>query len=207
MKAYDFDKTILKGNSICRFFLYCLVRFPYLLLFLPIQGVTCLLYFCKLISKDKQLQILESFIAFVPKKQKTLCKFWDKNFKHVQSWYLQQRESDDLIISASPLFVVQEACRRLGVQCIASDYDVNAAKLNGRHCYGYEKVVQYKAMFGDKVVDEFYSDSLSDLPMLKLAKKGYLVKGDKVTLCYLDGKCVIDIDEERYQNKLKWQLK
>ena len=39
MKVFDFDETILHGNSVRRFFGYCLVRLPYLVLYLPVQRV------------------------------------------------------------------------------------------------------------------------------------------------------------------------
>lgn len=90
MKVFDFDETILHGNSVRRFFGYCLVRLPYLVLYLPVQLVACLLYAVKILNKDRFLSVLESFVLFVPCKKKFIVRFWDKNFKHIKSWYLSQ---------------------------------------------------------------------------------------------------------------------
>ena len=53
-------------------------------------------------------------------------------------------------------------------------------RIAGRNCHGAEKVVRFHQEMGDAQVDEFYSDSLSDAPMARLAKKAYLVKGEKL---------------------------
>ena len=44
-----------------------------------------------------------------------------------------------------------------------------------------EKVVEFSKMFELNKMDSFYSDSLSDLPIMKKAKKAYLVDGDTIT--------------------------
>ena len=58
MKVFDFDETILHGNSVRRFFGYCLVRLPYLVLYLPVQLVACLLYAVKILNKYMFLSVL-----------------------------------------------------------------------------------------------------------------------------------------------------
>ena len=201
MKAYDFDRTIIKSNSLLQFNLFCYIRLPYLLLYTPVQFVFWLLYVCRIINKNAFLHGLAYFVHFIPKKEWFVRHFWDKNMWRFKDWYLKQRQDDDLIISASPRFLVEEACHRLGLTVIATELDLYSGKLTGAHCYGYKKVECYKAQFGDTPLEAFYSDSYSDIPMFKLAKLGYLVKGDKITLCYKDGQCLVDIDEQRHLKK------
>lgn len=191
MNGYDFDDTIFKGNSFRRFYFYCLIRLPYLVLYLPVQLFAAILHGLRILNKHRFLCVLERFIVFVPKKIKFIEKFWDKNFKRIKSWYLQQKCDDDLVLSASPEYLVKVACERLGVKCVASQVDLNSGKTIGKHCHGKSKIDFYRRYFGNTALETFYSDSLTDTPMMKIAKRGYLVKGDKITLLYEDGEKAI----------------
>lgn len=186
MNIYDFDDTIFKGNSLRGFYMFCAVRLPYLWLLLPELLLTVILRKLRIISKDRFLRMLEVFIVLVPHRQKFVQKFWDKNIGRVKEWYLLRKCESDLIISASPAYIIVEACSRLGVRCMASDNGKNGMVL-GKHCYGEEKVVRFRNVFPNESVATFYSDSWSDLPMLKLAEEGYLVEGDKITLVCRNG--------------------
>lgn len=190
MNGYDFDETIFKGNSLRRFFFYCLIRLPYLLLYMPAQLFAAILYGVRILNKHRFLCVLEWFIVFVPCKRKFIQNFWDKNFKRIKPWYLRQKRDDDIIISASPLYLVEVACSRLGVACIASNVNISNGKTAGRHCHGKAKPFFYKERFGDTPLKTYYSDSLSDVPMFLLAEEGYLVNGDKITLLYKNGQKV-----------------
>ena len=189
MNGYDFDNTIMHGNSTRRFSFYCTARFPYLIFFIPVIVLASILRVLHIISMNKYLHMLEWFVALVPNVEKYVVKFWDKNMKHIKSWYLERRRDDDVIISASPFFIVVEACKRLGVACIATNLDARA-RLVGKHAYGQEKVAMYKDVYEDKPLLSYYSDSMTDIPMFKLAEKGYYVKGNKVKLLYENGEPV-----------------
>lgn len=207
MKAYDFDQTIIKSNSLFQFYLFCLLRLPYFLLYTPVQIVAVLLYACRIINKNSFLRILAFFVVFIPKKQWFVRRFWDKNMWRFKQWYFKQRCDDDVIISASPRFIVEEACKRLGLEVIATELDLYTGKLKDVHCYGPKKVERFKQRFGDIALEEYYSDSYSDIPMFKFAKRGYFVKGEEITLCYEDGQCLVDIDERRHLKKAQNAVK
>ena len=64
-----------------------------------------------------------SFLCKVDDFDEQIEKFWDKNEKRISAWYLAQKRPDDLIISASPKCIIEPIAKRLGVNCIASDYD------------------------------------------------------------------------------------
>lgn len=190
MNGYDFDDTIFRSNSMRRFYLFCAVRLPYLfILFVPVLTVAVVLRTLRILDKNKYLFMLEWFISCVPNAEKFAVKFWDKNIKRIKPWYLEQKRDDDVIVSASPYFLINEACKRLGVTCIATDLDTRA-RLHRKHCHGDVKVEMYKKVYGDKPLATFYSDSLSDTPMFKFAQRGYFVKGDDVTLLYENAKKV-----------------
>ncbi len=189
MNGYDFDKTILKGNSVRKFAGYCFLRLPYLWLLLPEVLLALLLYGVKIIKKEGFLRMLEFFVIFVPCRQKFVKRFWDKNFKCIKQWYLDVKQPTDLVISASPAYLIEEICGRLNVRCITSASSQNGTVV-GKHCYGARKVELYRQQFGQTPLETFYSDSMSDEPMFKMAKLGYFVKGDEITLIYRNGEKV-----------------
>ena len=186
MNGYDFDNTILNGNSTRRFAFFCTARLPYLVIMVPVILLAFILRGLRIISMNRYLHMLEWFIALVPNVDRYVIKFWDKNMKHIKSWYLNQRCDDDIVISASPYFLVNEACKRLGITCICTNLDTRA-RLHSKHVYGEEKVAAYKTVCGDKPLATYYSDSMTDVPMFKFAERGYFVKGHKVTLLYENG--------------------
>lgn len=182
MNSYDFDDTIFRGNSFRRFFGYCLVRFPWLVVFLPVVAVAVVLRAVRILDKNTYLTWLGLFVALVPHTDKHVCNFWNKNMCRIKAWYLEQKRDDDVIVSASPDYLVAEACRRLGVACIATIVDHTNGCVDGVHCYGEQKVVRFVAAYPNVVPVAYYSDSWSDKPMFDFCGKGYLVKGDKVTI-------------------------
>lgn len=189
MNGYDFDETIFRGNSMRSFSIFCTLRLPYLLLYLPVLLVAFLLRGLRILNKNVYLLLLEGFVVFVPHTEKFVDKFWDKNMRRIKTWYLQQKRDDDIVVSATPFFVVGEACRRLGVKCVATDFDTHG-KLTGKHCHGKYKVKYFTEQIGDVRLATYYSDSKSDTPMWRFAEKGYLVKGDDLKLVYQHGEKV-----------------
>lgn len=186
MNGYDFDDTIFRGNSMRRFAVFCMLRLPYLALYLPVIVVALFLRAIRVLSKNIYLLLLEGYLVFVPHADRLAVKFWDKNMCRIKSWYLDCKRGDDVIVSATPYFVVGEACRRLGVECIATDMNCRG-KLNGKHCHGKRKVSAFEQRHPDAHLASYYSDSTSDAPMWKFAEHGYLVKGDKIREVYRNG--------------------
>lgn len=186
MNGYDFDDTIFRGNSMRSFSLFCLVRLPYLVLYLPVILTALLLRGLRILNKNVYLLLLEGFVVFVPHVQRYVNKFWDRNMRRIKDWYLAAKRDDDVVVSATPYFVVGEACRRLGVRCVATDFSPKG-KLTGKHCHGKYKVKYFTEQTGETSLAAYYSDSRSDAPMWRFAEKGYLVKGDRIIPVYEHG--------------------
>lgn len=147
------------------------------------------MYGLRIIRKEGFLRMLEFFVVFVPCRQKFVSRFWDKNMKHVQQWYLESKRADDIVVSASPDFLINEICSRLGVACITSQTGKHG-QVVGKHCYGAKKVTAFRNRYPDAELETFYSDSMSDAPMFQIAKRGYLVKGSKISLVYENGQYI-----------------
>ena len=106
-------------------------------------------------------------------------KYWDKYEKKISSWYLAQKKSDDLIISASPSCIIGPIAKRLGVDYMATEYDRELGVFVNNLMYAKEKA-RYMIDHGFPVIDNFYSDSLADTPLALCAEKAYLIT-DKAT--------------------------
>lgn len=179
--VYDFDKTIYNGDSTQNFYLFLLKRQPQIMLFLPYQGFFFILFALKIISKTSFKQKFYSCFKAVKDIENEVNIFWDKNKSSIKKWYLKNQKEDDIIISASPEFLLKPICKILNItNLIASRVDSKTGKYDGENCYGSEKVVRLRANFPNVKIDEFYSDSYSDQPLASLAKSPFLVVGDEL---------------------------
>ena len=181
MNVYDFDKTIYVNDSSTDFFIFCLKRHPKILLQLPEILVATLKFY--VFKKGSKTQMKTKIMGFVKNidYEKDIKDFWKKNKCKIKAFYKAQQKEDDVIISASPAFVLEPICKSLGIKhLICSDVDVNTGEFRRENCYNKEKVVRYKEIFGDAPINDFYSDSYSDTPLAELAKKAYIVKGEEL---------------------------
>ncbi|MFV0479256.1 MAG: haloacid dehalogenase-like hydrolase [Anaerorhabdus sp.] len=181
MNVYDFDKTIYDGDCTVDFVFYCFKRYPTLLKHIPLQLGNGILFITKLRSKQIFKEKLYSFLQSIPNIDSTIQSFTDSHLKNVKAWYFQQQRSDDLIISASPEFLIGVFCKKLSItQWMASPVDPFTGKYNGKNCYGQEKVRRFDEFYQRYDVESFYSDSYSDDPLAQISKQAYLVKGNKL---------------------------
>jgi len=178
MNVYDFDRTIYDGDSSIDFYLFVLCRKPYLIALFPLQAWGAALYFLGIHSKEKMKELYFIFTRFIPV-QRTVLSFWDKNCKKIKSWYMRQKQDSDVIISASPDFLLEPlVCSYLGVTLIASRFDESTGKYIGKNCFGEEKVVRLYSIYPAAAIDNFYSDSHADTPLAHIAKNAFLVHGN-----------------------------
>ena len=182
MNVYDFDGTIYYPDCSISFALWCMKRHPSLLVtFLPRALRSMILH--KLGKEPRYVmeRTFFSFLCMVDDFDEQIEKFWDKHEKRVSDWYLAQKRPDDLILSASPKCIIEPIARRLGVNCIASDYDREVGAFVDNLMYAREKAA-YIFDQGFPEIENFYSDSLADTPMALCADKAHLVteKAQKV---------------------------
>lgn len=179
MIGYDFDKTIYKGDCSTNFFFYIVLHRPYLLLFAPYFLVVFLLYGIKILSKKKFKELMYFFIPWHKNVNKLVDKFWEKNKTKFMDYYLKQQKEDDVIISAGLRFIVEPAMKILNIKnYMATEFDVKTGKIIGENCYGKEKVNRFREVYENVTLEAFYSDSMSDLPMMQISESAYLVKNN-----------------------------
>lgn len=186
MNVYDFDKTIYYPDSSYHFFRFCLRRHPRIVLpIIPRSLVLALRYRQGKCSAKELKEQLFSFLAQLENVDAEITRFWRSHEKNVQEWYLRQRKPDDLIISASPEFLLRPISEKLGFSLIATPMDKQTGKILGENCHDVEKVKRFLAEFPACGIDAFFSDSLSDSPLAEISASAYLVK--KNDLCAWPG--------------------
>ena len=182
MNVFDFDKTIFDGDSTRKFLVYLIKKYPRLLMKMPGFGVNALLFGLKIRKKqDFKQRMLRAFFSGIPDIYVCLNDFWDKNMSGVKKWYGKVQREDDVVITASPVDIVRPCCERLGIKYVmGSPVDMKTGLYAGPNCHGGEKIVRFQAAFPGAEVEDFYSDSHSDDPMARIAKKAIMIKGEEM---------------------------
>ena len=179
MNAYDFDKTIYHRDTTAQFYLWCLRRWPKIARRWPAVLWAALKLALKRADKTGFKGVFLRFLQDVPDPEREIERFWDANMPLIHRWYRAQRRDDDVVISASPEFLIRPACTALGIEhVLASPVDPHTGRFSGLNCHGEEKVRRVRAIWPDATVENFYSDSHSDDPMAALARRAWLVRGE-----------------------------
>lgn len=182
MNTYDFDKTIFYPDSSFCFYRFCLMRYPSALFPTLKESLRAARRYQRGELSAKALkEQLFSFLPMIPDVDAAVRLFWKQNEKRLGSWYLAQKREDDLILSASPRFLLQPICEKLCVSLIATEMDPHTGKISGENCHDHEKVCRFYQCYPEGHTENFYSDSLSDSPMAEIADQAFLVKKHKLS--------------------------
>lgn len=181
VNAYDFDGTIYDGDSSVDFYKFCFKKKKRICKYWFKQLWFLILYILGFKTKTEIKEVFFSFLNEFEEIDSMIDEFWKKNFCKIKAWYLKKDHSNDVIISASPEFLLQIPAQKLQVKkLIASDVDQKTGKFLKENCHGEEKVRRIKKWNSKVVVEEMYTDSCVDLPMIQLSKKGYMVKKNRI---------------------------
>jgi len=185
INIFDFDNTIYDGDASLGFYFYCLKNNIALLKYLPYQVWHMGLFVLNMQDRREFKQHFFIFLKSLKDTGKVVDSFWAAKSSKIKVWYTARSHKEDVIISASPEFLLQPIAKKLGVkELIGTRMDSRTGHISGANCRGEEKVRRLRGMLNDFDVESCYSDSLSDLPILHLAKKPYIVK--KNTIIELD---------------------
>lgn len=177
VNAYDFDHTIYHGDASFDFIVYCLLRYPktWRSLLQPFMAV--IRYILGQWDRKQVKQAAFAFLSALPDPEAVVASFWRTHSNKIKPWYLEQKHASDLIISASPGFLLRPIAQQLGVlPPIATVMDIHTGKISGKNCRADEKVKRLHAYDPSIKIANCYSDSMSDLPLLSLAENAYIVK-------------------------------
>lgn len=184
INVYDFDNTIYKGESTLDFYFYCVRRHPVLLKYLFVILVSLVKYKMCIISKEELMNLckkyVKGFLHDCPDARELAVKFWDRNFKKVKGFYKDIHKENDVVLSASFGFLLRPVMERIGVSnLVCSELDFETGDVE-RLCFREYKKDLFLERYKDVPIDNFYTDSLNDMPIIQLSKKAYLVKGETI---------------------------
>ena len=187
MNIFDFDNTIYDGDSCKDIVMYGLKK-HFLLTMKSLIKASKLnrMYKKNLIPFEKVKEELLSFIFKIDSYEDFINNFVNDNMKKIKSWYKDIKKPDDIFITASYELWISEFAKQLGIKNVIATRVDKKGHIIGKNCKTEEKVSRLKEEFPSINIKCAYTDSKSDIPILKLAKKAYVVEGNKLNE-YFDG--------------------
>ena len=181
VNVYDFDGTIYNGDSSIDFFKFCIKKNKKCLLILPKLFFYYILYFLKKKNKTEVKEVFFSFLNYFDDISNIINDFWSKYYRKIKIFYLEKKHDKDIIISASPEFLLKPVCDKLKIkELIASKVDLKTGEFLSLNCKGQEKVDRLFNKYKSIKIIETYTDSYSDKPLIDLANNAYLVSKNKI---------------------------
>ena len=190
---YDLDNTLITCDSFIYFILY--VAKEKKLLFLMKLIVLVILFIFHFFLKDKTRTLSKSlFIQILLWKfkkkevvcicrklvQETLVNFVNKKlYKNIKK---VKNKNKIILITASLNIYVEILAKHLNIDNVLSTKislkNDTFGKILGKNCYGEEKkkIILKKIKNFKKLKSFFYTDCLSDAPLMKICSKSYLIK-------------------------------
>ena len=181
MNVYDFDDTILEGDTERYFLPWIFKNYPQAKPYESEHNFYLAIQNMGLITRDDSRPHMYAFLKEFDNISEIVERFWDEHEHFIKKWYFDIQRVDDLIISASPEFLLIPICKRLGItRLIASHMDIKTGKLPDKFNYANQKVVRYREVYGDEIPECFYSDSESDRFMAEISHKAIKVIGNQL---------------------------
>ena len=181
MNIYDFNGTIYNGDSCKDIVLYGLRKHPSL----TIKSIKK----ARLLNRDYKKGYIQfervkeellSFIFKIDNKQKFIDDFVNSHMKKIKAWYLNRKNPNDIIVSASYEIWIGPFIKKLGLKYVVGTRVDAEGKILGLNCKGQEKVRRINALFQGVIAGCCYSDSSVDIPLLEMGKNAYVVEGNKL---------------------------
>lgn len=184
VNVYDFDNTIYNGESLVDFILYYMRRDPKIWPHLPLLAVIGIRDSLHLFTVEQAIEayaaFLEGYYVQMADLTEYIHDFWDRNEKKIKPWYENVRREDDIIVSGTTDFILDEIMHRMGIhRYIGSSIDQQTGKFR-RLCFMENKVTAFQELYPDAQIHNFYTDSMNDRAMIAIAEHAFLVQGNHI---------------------------
>lgn len=180
MQAFDFDGTLYKGDSSLDFAKYCFMHQPQCFKALPKIVSGAISFSIGRISRKVLKERFFSFLPYVINLEDVVLNFWVSNSRKLNEVAVSKVCAGDVLVSASPEFLLKKQFENLGMILIATLMNPYSARIIGENCRGHEKVKRCIEYGFTEPFEAFYSDSYVDFPMMEFSKKKYLVTGESI---------------------------
>ena len=199
LALFDIDYTITRKETLMEFYKYIVSKDIKNIKFLPRALYSGLMYGIKVYDEKKVKECFLKFIENIEEKDLAILtkKFYDERLSKIlykdaldMMHKLKSEGYMVILISASPEFYIKEFYAIDDVDFIIGtrftfENGKFVRKMSGNNCKRDEKVSRLKAYLKENNIDADYensymfSDSLSDLPLLELVGKPYLINYNK----------------------------
>ncbi len=183
MNAFDFDNTIYKGESSFDFFLFLLKKKPSLAKYLPWIIWKAIIYKSGKLPESALWEATDRMgkaMTEVGDLNLLAREFWNQNRHKIKAFYRGMQQPDDVIVSASPRFLLEPICEELGIEhLVCSEFDVKTGKLIFAN-FREKKIQAFREAFPEAKIEKFYTDSVNDEAFLRIATEGFMVKGNAI---------------------------
>lgn len=180
MKVFDFDNTIYRGESSIDFSFYMIRHNRKILLYVPMIMFSLVKYKMCLVKKDELEAIINTFFEGVldgtEDAPEMIRRFWEGHAHKLNKRILRLIEPGDVIISASPCFLIEGIREKLGTEnIVGTEVDLAGKKITWLN-FGDNKVKRFRALFGNRTIDVFYTDSFNDRALMEISRKIFIVR-------------------------------
>lgn len=199
LAIFDVDYTLTKRETLRQLFYFIIKKKPQNIIYLP-RAIISGIFFVMGIYDEKNTK--ESFLKFIDgldeKDMRNLVKeFYEEKLSKIlyedginMIRKLKKQGCKIYLISASPefylneLYAIEEVDKIIGSKFLVEE-GKHRSQMHGNNCKGEEKVKRLKEeLKKDNIEVDFensymFSDSLSDLPLLNLVGKPYLINYKK----------------------------
>ena len=184
--VYDFDKTLTKKDTLLGFFLFNEERS----LLLNIKKMRYFIFMVltkfKFISNTRLKEFgIKLFLSNLTTKE---LEYKYDNYKNEIEYNFLFEKTD---FSLNEIYIVSASFEEYlkpifpaNVKIIASKLKYEDSKVVGLefNCYEKDKITALKKVSINKI-DTFYTDSISDLPLVNISEKTVLIKSEKQIIC------------------------
>ena len=185
MNVYDFDNTLYRGESGVQMFFFYLRKRPGLIRYAPQVIRAVIEYKRGKVDFNEAITrvgaILKPFLEGIEDYNADAVAFWDKHERRLYPFYKPLQQPDDLIISASPEQSLKEICGRIGVRNYIGTVINEETSTMEFACFRQNKVKAFQERYPGQGIDDFYTDSINDKPLMDLAKRVFLADKGKIT--------------------------
>lgn len=185
VNVYDLDNTIYDGETLVDFILYYVRRDIRIWKYIPKLIVIAIKDAFHLFNIEEAINayasFLEGYYVNLNDIEDSVVDFWNKNQKKIKPWYAEVRKENDIVVSGTTDFILDEIMKRMDIKnYVGSSIDKKTGKFT-RLCFLENKVKIFRELYPECHIENFYTDSMNDRAMMDIAENVYFVKGDKIT--------------------------
>lgn len=180
MKVFDFDNTLYRGESSIDLSFYMIRHDRRILLYVPTILVSLVRYKLCLMKKDEMERIINDFFGGVMRDTGDpsgfVRSFWETHADRLNRKMLALVGPGDVIMTASPSFLLDGIRTELNTdRILCTEVDPVRKKITWFN-FGDNKVRRFRDLYGDRMIDVFYTDSYNDRALMEISRKVYIVR-------------------------------